>query len=71
MNRPTIVKLDQAIVDGAMWYTVQCVPSAVSGWVKDQNPELWRSNIDSRWYVSFNTFDMHEDLYSLLLLKWG
>lgn len=71
MSNPSIQKLDEAMVDGVKWYTVQCKPSTVSGWVKEQDPTLWHNNIDSRWYINFSTFDMHEDLYSMLLLKWS
>lgn len=72
-NPPAIRILDSATVDGEIWYTVQCKPSTVSGWVQEQDPNLWRrtdSSIDQRWYVHFNVFDIHEKLYTMLMLKW-
>ncbi len=71
-NPPAIRILDQALVDGETWYTVQCKPSLVSGWVQQQDPGMWRRHeqIDKNWYVHFNVFDMHEKLYTMLILKW-
>lgn len=69
-NPPAIRILDQATVDGETWYTVQCKPSTVSGWVREQDPALWTSHIDQKWYMHFNVFDMHEKLYTMLMLKW-
>lgn len=72
VNPPAIRILDQATVDGETWYTVQCKPSLVSGWVQEQDPALWHrhEDVDKRWYVHFNVFDMHEKLYTMLMLKW-
>jgi hypothetical protein len=69
-NPPAIRILDQALVDGKTWYTVQCKPSIVSGWVKEQDATLWHNHIDQRWTMHFNVFDMHEKLYTMLILKW-
>lgn len=71
---PRIQILDRADVDGAIWYTVQCKPGTVSDWVQEQDPDLWQrtdGSIDRRWYVHFNVFDMHEKLYTMLMLKWN
>jgi len=72
VNLPAIRILDQADVDGETWYTVQCKPSYVSGWIQEQDPALWHrhEHIDLKWYVHFNVFDMHEKLYTMLMLKW-
>lgn len=67
---PAIILLDQAQVDGETWYTVQCAPSLVSGWVQEQDPTMWTSHVDRRWCMRFNVFDMHEKLYTMLMLKW-
>ena len=70
---PTAIRiLDSATVDGETWYTVQCKPSYVSGWVQEQDPKLWRrvDYIDLKWYAHFNVFDIHEKLYTMLMLKW-
>ena len=71
-NLPAIRILDQALVDGQTWYTVQCKPSYISSWVQEQDPALWhrREHIDKNWYMHFNVFDMHEKLYTMLMLKW-
>jgi len=71
-NPPAIRILDQAQVDGETWYTVQCKPSLICGWVQEQDPNLWHrhEHIDKQWYMHFNVFDMHEKLYTMLLLKW-
>jgi len=72
VNWPTIRILDQANVDGETWYTIQCKPSYVSAWVQEQDPALWHrhEHIDQKWYIHFNVFDMHEKLYTMLMLKW-
>lgn len=72
VNPPAIRILDSAIVDGETWYTVQCKPSLVSGWVQEQDINLWKHHVDvdQRWYIHFNVFDMHEKLYTMLMLKW-
>jgi hypothetical protein len=69
-NPPAIRILDQAEVDGETWYTVQCKPSLVSGWVREQDATLWHNRIDQRWTNYFNVFDIHEKLYTMLILKW-
>lgn len=71
--QPAIRILDQAQVDGETWYTVQCKPSLVSGWLQEQDPALWHrhEDVDKRWYVHFNVFDVHEKLYSMLQLRWA
>lgn len=69
---PAIRILDQALVDGETWYTVQCKPSLVSGWVQQQDANLWHrhEHVDKQWFIHFNVFDMHEKLYTMLILKW-
>ena len=71
-NPPAIRILDQAEVDGEIWYTIQCKPSTVSGWVQDQDPTwwVWNKDINQRWSAHFNVFDIHEKLYTMLMLKW-
>ena len=70
-NPPAIRILDQALVDGETWYTVQCKPSLVSGWVQQQDPNMWHQHVNENfWTKHFNVFDMHEKLYTMLILKW-
>ena len=61
---------DQAQVDGATWYTITCVRE-VSEWIRKQPEELQYSHIDKNWTIYHNKFDMHENLYSILALKWS
>lgn len=61
-----------AEVDGRMWYTVKCT-KPVAEWVRQQPGEgtQWDNLIDNRWYVYFDMFDMHEEFYMMLKLRWG
>lgn len=69
-SRPKFQITDQAEVDGATWYTVTCVRE-VSAWIRTQPKELQHSHIDQNWTLYGNKFDMHENLYSILALKWS
>ena len=68
--RPKFQITDQAEVDGAIWYTVTCVRE-VSDWIRTQPEELQHSHIDQNWTIYHNKFDLHENLYSILALKWS
>ena len=71
VNPPAIRILDSALVDGETWYTVQCKPSYVSGWLRQQDPNMWHRHINTnKWTKHFNVFDVHEKLYTMLILKW-
>lgn len=61
---------DQAQVDGATWYTVSCV-NEVSAWIRRQPTDLQYAHIDKRWTIYVNKFDLHENLYTMLALKWS
>ena len=71
-NPPAIRILDSATVDGETWHTVQCKPSTVSGWIQEQDSNMWNwhSNATNKWATHFNVFDVHEKLYTMLMLKW-
>jgi hypothetical protein len=70
VNAPAIRILDSATVDGETWYTVQCKPSTVSGWIQEQDDNMWHRHSGPNFIHSFNVFDMHEKLYTMLILKW-
>ena len=71
-NPPAIRILDSATVDGETWYTVQCKPSTVSGWLQEQDLDMWHWHASSiKWVKHFNVFDIHEKLYTMLILKWA
>lgn len=69
-SRPRFQIIDQAKVDGATWYTITCVRE-VSEWVREYPKELQYSHIDKNWTVYNNKFDIHEELYSMLTLRWS
>ena len=69
-----VMILESAMVDGTKWHTVSCTRQA-SIWFRQQFAELedidWHQNIDQNWMVNFNVFDMSEELYTLLALRWS
>ena len=64
--------LTTATVDGELWHTVQC-KKEVSIWLRSQPGEdrLWFQNIDERWMINHNTFDVHPTVYTMLCLRWS
>lgn len=66
--------LNQTQIDGATWYTVSCTRK-VSIWLCEQPKELQKSHNRPEWFVFFKNFDknfdIHEKLYSMMLLKWS
>lgn len=66
--------LTKAIVDSDQWYTVRCSKEA-SIWFREtfaQNEnKLWFENIDHQWQLNKNVYDMHEKLYTLLIMRWS
>lgn len=60
---------DQAQVDGATWYTVNCI-RAVSEWIRAQPQELRYELGFLKTYHSYQ-FDIHEKLYTMLALRWS
>lgn len=76
--RPKMLKdqnfklLTSSIVDGETWYTVQC-KKEVSIWLRSQIPgedQLWFQNIDDKWMMNYNTFDVSAEVYTMLALRW-
>ena len=65
--------LTKSIVDGDQWYTVGCSKEA-SMWVREtfahHENKLWFENIDQRWQLNRNVYDMHEKLYTMLVMRW-
>ena len=68
-SRPKFQVTDQALVDGATWYTITCVPE-VGAWIRKQPKESQYAHIDKNWTIYQNWFDIHEELYSMLALRW-
>lgn len=73
-QQPNFVVLNQAKVDGRLWYSVSC-RRETSTWLretfKDQENQQWFQNIDQRWYINHNVFDINEKIYTMLALKWA
>ena len=64
-------KIDQSLVDGAVWYTVKC-NSEVGRWLRDrQDNNSCYEHIDQSWHVERNTFDVCESVYIQLGLKFA
>jgi hypothetical protein len=74
ISDPPIKVLNKAIVDGEQWYTISCLRDT-SIWIRenyaDQEDKTWFQNIDEKWQINFNVFDVHEKLYTLLVLRWS
>lgn len=76
--RPKMLKdqnfksLTSAQVDGEEWFTIQCKPE-VSAWIRSQPGEdqLWFQNIDERWMINHNVFDVHNKIYTMISLRWA
>jgi hypothetical protein len=69
LTMPDIKVLDSAEVDGKTWYTVQLsIPART--WLKEQPLEDWQEHIDQRYYLNRSFFDVSEQMYSALMLKW-
>ncbi len=66
------VSLTTSVVDGEPWHTVQCKPE-VSEWIRSQSGEntVWFQNIDDRWMINQNVFDVHNKVYTLMALRWA
>lgn len=65
--------LTTATVDNAQWYTIHCTKD-ISIWIRETFRELedkqWFENIDDRWMLDHNRYDLHEELYTMLQLRW-
>lgn len=76
--RPKMLKdqnflpLTSSTVDGETWYTVQC-KKEVSDWIRTQSgkDKLWFQNIDDKWMINMNTFDVHNKIYAMICLRWS
>lgn len=64
LTLPNIELLASVEVDGKIWYTVQLSMPARE-WLLEQNPDQWHENAKKQ-----NWFDVHESLYTMLMLKW-
>jgi hypothetical protein len=68
---PPFTKIDSARVDGQPWYTVKC-RREVASWIRSQPEDnRWREYIDNDWYLHGDTFDVCEQVYIELGLKFA
>lgn len=72
MENKLYSEVTSAEVDGRMWYTVKCT-KPVAEWIRQQPDEgtQWDNLIDNRWYIHLDMFDVHEEFYMMLKLRWG
>ena len=72
-KEPHVRLLTKALVDGAQWYTVSCLRET-SVWIRteysEQETKLWFHNIDDNWRINFNVFDVNEQFYAIVMLRW-
>jgi hypothetical protein len=71
-QQPKCEIITQAEVDGKTWYTISC-SKEVSMWIRDNGIEhdSWYEHIDSSWHIYKNMFDISEEFYMLVVLKFG
>jgi hypothetical protein len=71
-QQPKCKIIHQAEVDGETWYTIAC-RKEVSMWIRENGVEneSWYEHIDSKWYVHKNMFDVCEEFYMMILLRFG
>jgi hypothetical protein len=62
--------MDTDQVDGETWYTVQVIPR-VSVWLRTQPKHLCYEHKTVYNYKVLNTFDIHEKVYTMLMLMWS
>lgn len=65
---PHVKLIDSAEVDKQTWHTVQLSYPAAE-WVRTQNKQHWVQTLSSGRHQ--NWFDIHESLYTMLMLKWN
>jgi hypothetical protein len=63
---------DSAMVDDHQWYTIKCNKD-IAAWIREQpckNSE-WYQHIGHNWTWYAEMFDVPEELYMMLILKFG
>ena len=66
LAQPSVTVLDQTTVDDNQWYTLDVDP-AVASWVRQQCREHWYEHPSNRFRP---IMEVHEHLYTMLLLRW-
>lgn len=63
--------IDGALVDDRQWYTVKCIDREIMKWVRLQPEDQWYEHIDVRGYIDLRIIDIHEELLTMLKLRWS
>lgn len=70
----SIEVLASSTVDGNQWYTISCLRN-VSIWLRetyaDDEHRTWFHNIDEKWQINYNVFDVHEHILTAATLRWA
>lgn len=64
--------ISKSTVDDRMWYTIRCNRD-IANWIRQSPGEdsQWYQHIDHNWIMDRTMFDVHEEFYMMLKLKWG
>jgi len=62
--------MESAVVGRDTWYKIQVVPQ-VSEWIKQQDKNSWHEFRTGNNYKVLDTFNVHEKLYTMLILNWS
>jgi len=62
LTLPNVKLIESAQVDQETWHTVQ-LSYPVADWIRTQSNQLWVE-------LTEGCFDVHESLYTMLMLKW-
>jgi hypothetical protein len=71
-TKPICKIVTSSMVDGCKWLTIFC-SKPIADWVRNQencNKE-WYEHIDHNWNVDRSKFDVSEEFYLMLKLRWG
>lgn len=71
-QQPKCKVISSAEVDGKTWYTIAC-RKEVSIWIRENGIEndSWYEHIDDKWTVHRNMFDVSEEMYMMVVLRFG
>ena len=67
---PGLTVLTQAVVDGVMWYTVECSPE-VAKELRQTGAENFAGKFYEHTSVTTDKFDISEDFYVFARVKWS
>ena len=65
--KPKWTTMTQSVVDDDLWYQIGTAYEEIAEWIRTQPSSLWYEHPPHR----IACFDIHEKLYTILLLKWS